>query len=184
MLPALNGLGEGGSVLSDELLHSWHLDDDLDFTTSPVGNSSRLLVHPPGSWGLRPDAGTAIPNLVLASDYVRTNTNIASMEGACEAGRRAVNEILIRSASTTRKADVWPLEEPQFAWLKAWDARRFAEGKPHILRSLGLQRAIRAIATLRRIDELLGRDLRDDFFDKLKVTAAIKWVARKLGITP
>ncbi len=181
---ALNGLGEGGTVLSDELLHSWHLDDDLDFTVSPIGNSSRLLVHPPGSWGLRPDAGTAIPNLVLASDYVRTNTNIASMEGACEAGRRAVNEILTRSGSTTRKADVWPLEEPQFAWLKAWDAQRFAAGKPHILRSLGLQRAIAFIAFLRKVDLFFGGDRRDDFLDKLKLTAAIKWIARKFGVTP
>src|SRR4029079_18387605 len=84
---ALNGTGPGEDVLRDELLHSWHLDDDLDYSggTLPPKNNSRLLVHPPGSWSLRPEAGTAIANLVLASDYVRTSTDLASMEGANEA---------------------------------------------------------------------------------------------------
>ena len=35
-----------------------------------------------------------IPNLVLAADYVRTYTDLATMEGANEAARRAVNAIL------------------------------------------------------------------------------------------
>ena len=35
-----------------------------------------------------------IPNLVLAADYVRTHTDLATMEGANEAARRAVNAIL------------------------------------------------------------------------------------------
>ena len=47
-----------------------------------------------GSWALRPEATTAIPNLFLASDYVRTHTDLATMEGANEAARRAVNGLL------------------------------------------------------------------------------------------
>ena len=35
-----------------------------------------------GSWAIRPEAATEIPNLVLAGDYVRTHTDLASMEGA------------------------------------------------------------------------------------------------------
>jgi uncharacterized protein with NAD-binding domain and iron-sulfur cluster len=35
-----------------------------------------------------------IPNLFLASDYVRTHTDLATMEGANEAARRAVNGLL------------------------------------------------------------------------------------------
>ena len=44
-----------------------------------------------GSWADRPDATTRIPNLMLAADYVRTYTDLATMEGANEAARRAVN---------------------------------------------------------------------------------------------
>ena len=66
----------------------------------PPTNNSRLLVHPPGSWAIRPDAGDRIPNLVLAGDYVRTYTDLASMEGANEAARRAVNAILAALGST------------------------------------------------------------------------------------
>ena len=47
-----------------------------------------------GSWADRPDATTRIPNLFLAADYVRTYTDLATMEGANEAARRAVNGIL------------------------------------------------------------------------------------------
>ena len=52
------------------------------------------------SWRLRPEAATAIPNLFLASDYVRTHTDLATMEGANEAARRAVNAILDARAAT------------------------------------------------------------------------------------
>ena len=44
---ALNG--EDKTILSDDLLHSWHLDDDLVCTPGfATVNGSRLLVHPPG----------------------------------------------------------------------------------------------------------------------------------------
>ncbi len=180
---ALNGAGEGGVVLFDELLHSYHLDQDLDFGGGlPPVNSSRLLVHPPGSWSLRPEAGSAIPNLVLAADYVRTHTNIASMEGACEAGRRATNVILDRTSSPAPRAPVWPLDEPQFPWLKKLDARLLALGLPHLFDLLGARLAIRAVQRLRAIDEALGRDVRDDLFDKLKPTALLRWIARRIGV--
>ena len=37
---------------------------------------------------------TVLRNMFLAADYVRTDTNLACMEGANEAARLAVNEIL------------------------------------------------------------------------------------------
>ena len=73
------------------------------------------MINTAGSWPLRPSAGTAIHNLVLASDYVRTYTDLATMEGANEAARRAVNAILDRttsSASQTERCGIWPLVEP------------------------------------------------------------------------
>lgn len=180
---ALNGAGEGGTVLSDELRHSWHLDDDLDFGSgSPPANSSRLLVHPPGSWSLRPEAGSTIANLVLAADYVRTHTNIASMEGACEAGRRAANVILERSGSSAQPAPVWPLDEPQFQWLKRLDAALFARGLPHLLDLAPTRFVIPLVQRLRAIDDALGRETRDGFFDRIKPTAILRWIAHRIGV--
>ncbi len=59
-----------------------------------LANAEPLLVNLVGTWPLRPDAATAIPNLFLASDYVQTYTDLATMEGANEAARRAVNGLL------------------------------------------------------------------------------------------
>ncbi len=185
MKAALNGVGEGATVLTDELRHSWHLDDDLDYTAGlPPQNSSRLLVHPPGSWALRPEAGTAIPNLVVASDYVRTHTNIASMEGACEAGRRAANAILERSGSLADKSEVWPLAEPrQFAAMKQLDAWLYARGKPHLFALAGIRHGVRAAAVLRRIERRVGFARLDDWFDRYKPTMIIKALLARLGVS-
>src|SRR5262245_9786359 len=138
---ALNGHEAGDLVLRDELLHSVHLDDDVEFEGgTPSINHSRLLVHPPGSWAIRPEPATRIPNLVLAGDYVRTHTNIASMEGACEAARLAVNAILQRAGSQAVPATIWPLvEPPQFEPLKQLDARLHAARKRHLFELLGIR---------------------------------------------
>ena len=180
---ALNGAGEGGIVLSDELKHSWHLDDDLDFGGgSPPVNSSRLLVHPPGSWALRPEAASAIPNLVIAADYVRTHTNIASMEGACEAGRRAATAIMDRTGSTATRAAVWPLDEPQFPRMRQLDAWLHARGKPHLFRLLGIERGIRAAQVARKVEGWLGGNVIDGHLDRIHPTAWLRWIAKLVGI--
>jgi 15-cis-phytoene desaturase len=180
---ALNGAGEGDTVLTDELLHSWHLDDDLDIAPgSTTTNSSRLLVHPPGSWLLRPEAATAIPNLALAGDYVRTHTNIASMEGACEAGRRATNVVLERTGSAAPRADVWPLEEPSFRALKWLDHQLFAAGRPHLFELLGIRQAVRAAAVIRRVERMLGLARIDDWADQYRLTAIVNGILTRLGV--
>ena len=87
----------GRELLRDEDLHSWFLDPDIDSDPARPGflqNSEPLLVNLVDTWALRPEATTAIPNLFLASDYVRTHTDLATMEGANEAARRAVNGLL------------------------------------------------------------------------------------------
>jgi uncharacterized protein with NAD-binding domain and iron-sulfur cluster len=182
---ALNGKAPGEDILRDELRHSWHLDDDLDYSAGvPPKNTSRLLVHPPGSWELRPDAGTAIDNLVLASDYVRTYTNLASMEGANEAARRAVNTILQRSASTARKAETWPLQEP--AYLDAWkrlDDRLYHNGQPHLFELLGIRRAAQAADLLRRFAAFTGIAKLDDLLDEVRATTIIKGILVRIGIS-
>jgi uncharacterized protein with NAD-binding domain and iron-sulfur cluster len=184
---ALNGVGEGGMVLTDDLRHSWHLDDDLDYSGGlPPVNGSPLLVHPPGSWSVRPEAGTAIPNLVLASDYVRTHTNLASMEGANEAGRRAVNAILDRSGSPAARSLIWPLVEPTglLGAMKAIDAWLYARGRRHLFQLLGIEQGARAAAMVRRIARLTGVARIDDWVDaRFRPTGLIRAFLARLGIT-
>jgi uncharacterized protein with NAD-binding domain and iron-sulfur cluster len=94
-------------------VESWFLDEAIEFPNpSGATNAEPLLVNTKGSWADRPDAATAIPNLMLAADYVRTYTDLATMEGANEAARRAVNAILDATRSSARRCDVWPLREP------------------------------------------------------------------------
>jgi uncharacterized protein with NAD-binding domain and iron-sulfur cluster len=180
---ALNGHGEGGTILTDELRHSWHLDDDLDHSAGvPPINSSKLLVHPPGSWAQRPEAATEIPNLVLAADYVRTHTNIASMEGACEAARRAVNAILERTGSRARPCEVLPLEEPSFQAMRWLDQQLLDTGRPHLFELLGIRHAVRGAALIRRVEQVLGLTKLDAWVDQVKLTTRVKLVLARLGI--
>lgn len=89
-----------------------HLDLNVRFEGGKaVHNETPLLVHPPGSWFDRPGADLAIENLVLASDYVKTNTDLASMEGANEAARRAVNAILAFEGRSAEACRIWSMEE-------------------------------------------------------------------------
>ncbi len=81
-------------------------------------NVEPLLVNLKDTWRLRPDAVTAIPNLFLAADYVRTHTDLATMEAANEAARRAVNGILDHSGSGATRCRVWALHEPEI--LQPW----------------------------------------------------------------
>ncbi len=62
---------------------------------------------------------------------MRTYTDLATMEGANEAARRAVNCILDAEGISSNYCKIWKLHEP---WLLAplrWhDARRFKKGLP------------------------------------------------------
>jgi uncharacterized protein with NAD-binding domain and iron-sulfur cluster len=77
-----------------------------------VENREPLLVNTNGSWADRPDAVTRIPNFFVASDFVRTFTDLATMEGANEAARRAVNGVLDATGSAAPRCQVFPLQEP------------------------------------------------------------------------
>jgi geranylgeranyl pyrophosphate synthase/uncharacterized protein with NAD-binding domain and iron-sulfur cluster len=123
-----------GEPLRDQDLHSWFLDADIESDPVHGGflrNLEPLLVNLIDTWALRPEATTAIPNLFLASDYVRTYTDLATMEGANEAARRAVNGILAAVKFDGARCDLWPLHEPEI--LAPWrlhDATRYAAGLP------------------------------------------------------
>ena len=91
----------------------WFLDPAIKFPgPGEVTNDEPLLVNIAGSWANRPHAVTKIPNFFLAADFVRTHTDLATMEGANEAARRAVNGILKATRSHAKHCDVWKLHEP------------------------------------------------------------------------
>ena len=124
----------GAVVLRDEDLHFWFLDPDIMDDPSNPGREEDvepLLVNNANTWRLRPEAATAIPNFVLASDYVRTYTDLATMEGANEAARRAVNAILERSGSDRPRCRIWNLHEPDaLAPFRSYDRARYQAGLP------------------------------------------------------
>jgi len=139
-------LNASGERLTDELLVDWFLDpaivessdvsethraDGTAVESEGVENRSPLLINTVGSLRNRPPADVGVRNLTLASDYVRTNADLASMESANEAGRRAVNAICDRHGARGR-ARIWDLEEPAvFEPFKRQDRVRYRLGLPH-----------------------------------------------------
>ena len=57
-------------------------------------------------------AGAFLAVVFLAGDFVRTHTDLATMEAANESARRAVNGILRATGSRAEPCGVFPLEEP------------------------------------------------------------------------
>lgn len=122
----------GTELLRDEQLEHWFLDEDIQFPNpNSVTNMEPLLVNRVHTWDLRPNAYTAVPNLFLASDYVRTNTDLATMEGANEAARRAVNAIIDQYDLKADKCKIWDMY--QYDWLilnRSRDKSRWENGLP------------------------------------------------------
>jgi uncharacterized protein with NAD-binding domain and iron-sulfur cluster len=125
----------GREVLKDEHLHYWYLDPSIrDEDRQRPGievNDEPLLVNYADTWKLRPEATTRIPNLFLAADYVRTHTDLATMEAANEAARRAVNGVMDACGDFRSRCPIWPLhEQPLLAPFRAHDRVRFQQGLP------------------------------------------------------
>ncbi|WP_439025759.1 hydroxysqualene dehydroxylase [Haloarchaeobius sp. DT45] len=129
------GGSEGGDeVLPDDVLLDSHLDPAVqwDEVAGELRNEESLLINTVGSHRYRPEARTECPNLVLAADYVRTETDLASMECANEAARRAVNAILDRTGSRATRCDLWDFEWPAvFEPMRQHDALHLRLGLPH-----------------------------------------------------
>jgi len=129
----------GAHILDDNNVADWSLDEDIQFP-NPVGaavNAEPLLINQVGTLHLRPCAHTRLPNLFLASDYVRTNTDLACMEGANEAARAAVNGILQQSGSAVDPCRIWPLREP-LVFQPLIDLDRIAFRLEHPLSDVGI----------------------------------------------
>jgi len=120
-------LNDRTETLRDANRAAWFLDPDI-VPPNPTSamNLEPLLVNTAGSWPHRPTAGLPeVENLFLASDYVQTYTDLATMEGANEAARRAVNAILEASGSKAEPCGVWPLIVPGGL---AFDVARHIDG--------------------------------------------------------
>ncbi|HTT63031.1 MAG TPA: FAD-dependent oxidoreductase [Bryobacteraceae bacterium] len=125
----------GATPIADSNLVAWFLDPDIEYPNpSAATNAEPLLINTAGSLQYRPEAQVELQNLFVASDYVRTYTDIACMEAANEAARRAVNCLLLSAGSTAGAAELWPLEEPAFLKpLQEVDRIRFRLSLPHHL---------------------------------------------------
>lgn len=128
---------QGEEVLRDDNLLDFYLGDSIAFrnpdSPSQASNLEPLLINTVGSWEHRPPADLGVPNFFVASDYVRTNTDLATMEAANEAARRAVNAILDDIHSPYPRCAVYDLREwPVFVPFKLLDRVRFKRGQPHL----------------------------------------------------
>jgi uncharacterized protein with NAD-binding domain and iron-sulfur cluster len=155
----------GRELLRDDQVHSWSLDADItDGDPSTPGSDSNaepLLVNYVDTWRLRPEATTRIPNFFLASDYVRTYTDLATMEGANEAARRAVNGVIRAARADVDACELWNLHEPEiFLPLRAYDRIRFRKGLPWDGEAMALARS--ALDLVNRLPALHGATLRQE----------------------
>lgn len=148
----------GANPLEDEDLRYWYLD--LDVNPVLKSNAEPLLVNLANTWRLRPAAVTAIPNLFLAADYVQTYTDLATMEGANEAARRAVNGILEQSGVSAAPCQIWNLYESEILepW-RAHDRERYRQRLPWDGTLVRL--ALSALVTLYRGTSVLETAIRD-----------------------
>jgi uncharacterized protein with NAD-binding domain and iron-sulfur cluster len=118
--------------LDDDAVVDFFVDPELSFGTDGVENAAPLLVNTVDSLQYRPAVETEAENLLLAADYVRTDTDLASMEAASEAARRAVNAILGSEGIRSEDCTVYGLDEPTaLAPLKAADRLNYRLGLPH-----------------------------------------------------
>ncbi|MES1204403.1 MAG: FAD-dependent oxidoreductase [Pseudomonadota bacterium] len=170
----------GAPLLLDDMLHPqyrWFLDDDIDERIDPrkletkalangkpdlLVNAEPLLVNLAGSRALRPDAVTGVKNMYLASDYVLTHTELATMEAANEAARRAVNGILGKASGEPGACVVEPFREP-LQFLRSLDQaflRRgwsWPYGAVNIALTVGVHVAVLGCRTLMLGKELLAK---------------------------
>ena len=125
--------------LEDDNLVDWFLDPDIQLPNpGTVTNVEPLLINHAGSLAARPEAYTEVGNLFLAADYVRTHTDLATMEAANEAARRATNAILAVSGVAATPCDLWEFDVPiAIRNAQRLDQVRFRMGLPNLLLAFG-----------------------------------------------
>jgi len=125
-----------GDLFEPSDVHSWFLDPGIVYNqgTGRNTNDTPLLVNTAGSWKDRPEVTTKIPNFFLTGDFVKSNIDLATMEGANESGRKAANAILDLTGSTAPRATIFSLwENPAMLPLQKTDALLYKLGLPNVL---------------------------------------------------
>jgi hypothetical protein len=125
-----------GDQLPAGIVDSWFLDPGIRWNPQLKRNTNQtpLLVNTVDSWKHRPTAVTRIPNLLMTGDFVRTDIDLATMEGANESARVAVNAILDEVGSKAERAATYQMfDPPEFALLKKLDAQLYKKGLPNVL---------------------------------------------------
>ncbi|GGJ52448.1 phytoene dehydrogenase [Streptomyces brasiliensis] len=129
-----DGLNDSGkTTLRDEDRLGWFMDPAVTGLGGPdPQNREQLLIHPTGTLYNRPSARTAVSNFFLAGDYIRTDVDLATMEGANEAARRAVNALLDADNSDVERCRIRELfRPPEMEPLKRVDELRYRLGLPN-----------------------------------------------------
>lgn len=122
-----------GEALREDALHSWFLDPGITWQNGRNANADPLLINTAGSWDCRPEPHGALENLFLAGDYVRTNVDLATMEGANESARAAVNALLDVAGSNAERCRKYTLyRAAELEPLRLVDAGRYASGQPNM----------------------------------------------------
>jgi uncharacterized protein with NAD-binding domain and iron-sulfur cluster len=128
-------------VLTDNMLHtgaltrnvSWFLDPAIKQVPGGVINDTPLFIQNPGEWANRPTSKTAIPNLFLAGEWVKTNINVTTMDGANQGGRQAANALLDAASSNATRAKLWALYvPPEYELFRNLDKVRYQAGQPNL----------------------------------------------------
>jgi hypothetical protein len=144
-----NKLGQQEKDWLDARLIDWEGLKDARLKEAIEKNLEPLFINTINSWQSRPNAWTEIDNLFLASDYVKTSTDLATMEGANEAARRAVNALLdhmeepqidkinevgdiLKQRRIQRRCSIFAFDEPAvFAPFRRFDKMMYDRGLPH-----------------------------------------------------
>lgn len=117
------------------LVHSWFLDPGVrwDPKRRRNRNATPLLVNTVGSWHKRPQAKTKIRNLFLSGDFVQTDIDLATMEGANESARAAVGALLRQAGSKAKAPRIYKLyDPPEFEGAKSLDRELYKRGQPNV----------------------------------------------------
>jgi uncharacterized protein with NAD-binding domain and iron-sulfur cluster len=125
---------KGHAELRDEDLHSWFLDSGISWDAAGnAANADPLLINTVGSWAARPVSHGGLENLFLAGDYVRTGVDLATMEGACESARGAVNALLDVAGSNAERCRTFSLYRAvELEPMRQLDIARYAAGQPNM----------------------------------------------------
>jgi uncharacterized protein with NAD-binding domain and iron-sulfur cluster len=124
----------GGPKITDDLLAGTFLDPGIRWRGNRIiGYDDPLPRSDAGTWDDKPVVASSIPNMFLASDYVKVQLDVSSMEGANEAARHAVNALLDRAGSLAPRAQVFDRWLPEeWAALRELDDQRYAAGQPNL----------------------------------------------------